>query len=84
MQHLKITSEQLTQLHFPRFGKHLNRLCLRQNNLTSPLPAEAFEDLEALRELDLYDNRLGSRVHDEEIAGCSKLTYVLSFLSNLL
>jgi protein phosphatase 1 regulatory subunit 7 len=76
LQHLKIISEQLTQLHFPRFGKHLNRLCLRQNNLTSPLPSEAFEGLEALKELDFYDNRLGSRVHDDEIAGCPNITYV--------
>jgi len=74
LQHLKVTSELLPQLHFSRFGKTLKRLCLRQNNLTSPLPAEAFQGLEALTELDMYDNRLGSRVRDNEIAGCSSLT----------
>jgi protein phosphatase 1 regulatory subunit 7 len=74
LQHLKITSEMLPQLRFPRFGNHLNRLCLRQNNLTSPLPSEAFEQLEALKELDFYDNRLGSRIRDDEIAGCPNLT----------
>lgn len=67
-------------LHFSRFGAHLTRLCLRQNNLTSPLPAEAFQGLTALAELDFYDNRLGSRVHDEEVSGCPNLTTLdLSF-----
>lgn len=80
LQHLKIVNDTLALLRFPRFGKHLNRICLRQNNLTSPLPAGAFEGLEALRELDMYDNRLGSRVHDEELAGCTGLTTLdLSF-----
>ncbi|KAI5452218.1 protein phosphatase regulatory subunit Sds22 [Naganishia albida] len=73
LQHLRLATENLLDLHFPRFGKHLQRLCLRQNSLTSPLPAEAFQGLEALEELDFYDNKLGHRVHDEELAGCPNL-----------
>ena len=78
LQHLRLSTENLLDLHFPRFGKHLQRLCLRQNNLTSPLPHEAFDGLEALEELDLYDNKLGHRVHDKELSGCLNLTYVIS------
>ena len=51
---------------------------MRQNDLTSPLPAEAFEGLSELDELDFYDNRLGPRLEDEEIKGCPNLTYVSS------
>lgn len=73
MQHLKLDSDSLPALNFPRFGSNLERLCLRQNLLASPLPAEAFQGLDKLEELDFYDNRLGSRVHDEELAGCPNL-----------
>ncbi|KAJ9122440.1 hypothetical protein QFC22_001865 [Naganishia vaughanmartiniae] len=83
LQHLRLASENLLDLHFPRFGKHLQRLCLRQNNLSSPLPAEAFRGLEALEELDMYDNKLGHRVHDEELAGCTNLTSLDLSFNNL-
>ncbi|KAG8713398.1 hypothetical protein FRC08_013292 [Ceratobasidium sp. 394] len=47
----------LANLRLPRFGPHLNRLCLRQNFI-----AEVGEGdigaLVGLEELDLYDNRL--------------------------
>jgi hypothetical protein len=82
LQHLRLATENLLDLHFPRFGKHLQRLCLRQNSLTSPLPAEAFAGLEALEELDMYDNKLGHRVHDEELAGCPNLQYVASLIES--
>ena len=74
--HLRLKSASLAQLNFPRFGTHLKRLCLRQNDLTSPLPTEAFEGLGELDELDFYDNRLGPKLEDEEVKGCPKLEYV--------
>lgn len=73
LQHLKLDSDSLLPLNFPRFGEHLERLCLRQNLLSSPLPAEAFQGLHKLDDLDMYDNRLGHKVHDEELAGCPNL-----------
>jgi protein phosphatase 1 regulatory subunit 7 len=39
----------------------------------SPLPADAFEGLDALEELDLYDNRLGHHVRDEELKHCKNV-----------
>ncbi|KAJ9100676.1 hypothetical protein QFC21_003721 [Naganishia friedmannii] len=53
------------------------------NNLSSPLPAEAFQCLEVLEELDMYDNKLGHRVHDEELAGCTNLTSLDLSFNNL-
>jgi len=47
---------------------------LRQNELSSPLPDGIFEGLENLEELDLYDNRLGPVVEDEELRGLGNLT----------
>ncbi|WVQ83209.1 hypothetical protein IAT38_005348 [Cryptococcus sp. DSM 104549] len=80
LQHLRLKTPFLTPLNFPRFGKHLKRLCLRQNELTSPLPVEAFAGLEELEEIDMYDNRLGPRVSDEELKGMSNVTSLdLSF-----
>ncbi len=76
LQHLKITNPQIQLLNFPRFHS-LKRLCLRQNNLTSPLPGDAFEGLEELEELDFYDNRLGSRMEESEIEGCKNIKWVL-------
>jgi protein phosphatase 1 regulatory subunit 7 len=76
--HLRLKSAALPQLNFPRFGQHLKRLCLRQNDLTSPLPAEAFEGLGALDDLDFYDNRLGPSMEDAEIKGCPNLRYASS------
>ncbi|WWC70835.1 uncharacterized protein I206_104787 [Kwoniella pini CBS 10737] len=80
LQHLRLKSSSLAPLNIPRFSKHLKRLCLRQNELTSPLPEGVFEGLSGLEELDLYDNRLGSRIGDEEVKGCENLTSLdLSF-----
>jgi len=73
-----LKTPQLVSLQFNRFNPHLKRLCLRQNDVTSPIPAEAFGGLDALEEIDLYDNRLGPRVEDDELAGCSNITYVLA------
>jgi len=47
---------------------------LRQNELSTPLPSDAFRDLDELEELDLYDNRLGPRISDEELRGCPNIT----------
>ncbi|KIR68608.1 enzyme regulator [Cryptococcus bacillisporus CA1873] len=78
--HLRLKTPLLVPLNFPRFGNHLKRLCLRQNELTSPLPSEAFTNLTELGELDFYDNRLGPLVTDEELAGCPNIsTLDLSF-----
>ncbi|BEI86868.1 hypothetical protein CcaverHIS002_0702140 [Cutaneotrichosporon cavernicola] len=78
LQHLRLENSSLLPLHLPRFT-HLNRLCLRQNELSSPLPADCFT-LNELEDLDLYDNRLGPRVEDAELKGASKVTSLdLSF-----
>lgn len=74
LQHLRLKTAQLIPLKFKRFNPHLKRLCLRQNDITSPIPGEVFEGLEALEEIDLYDNRLGPDVEDEELKGCSNIT----------
>lgn len=72
LQHLRLENSSLPPLRLPRFTG-LRRLCLRQNELESPLPAECLE-LPALEDLDLYDNRLGPRVEDDEVKGMSKIT----------
>ncbi|WWC62657.1 uncharacterized protein I303_105254 [Kwoniella dejecticola CBS 10117] len=80
LQHLRLKSSSLAPLNIPRFSTHLKRLCLRQNELTSPLPEGVFTGLSGLEELDLYDNRLGSRIEDDELKGCENLTSLdLSF-----
>ena len=40
----------------------------------SPLPEGIFGGLGELEELDLYDNRLGPTVGDDEVKGLNKLT----------
>lgn len=72
LQHLRLTNDSLPPLDLPRFTE-LTRLCLRQNELASPLPAECLK-LPALDELDLYDNRLGPVVEDEEMKGMPSMT----------
>lgn len=74
LQHLRLKNASLEPLRLGRFGKSLKRLCLRQNELSSPLPQGVFGDLEALEELDMYDNRLGPEVTDEEVKGLNSLT----------
>lgn len=81
--HLRLKTPLLVPLNFPRFGNHLKRLCLRQNELTSPLPSEAFTNLAELEELDFYDNRLGPHVRDEELAGCPNIRYVKGHLHRI-
>lgn len=73
LQHLRLHDSSLPPLRLPRF-KQLQRLCLRQNELSTPLPGEVFEGLDALTELDLYDNRLGPRVSDDELKGVKNVT----------
>ncbi|CAK9782488.1 L domain-like protein [Cutaneotrichosporon oleaginosum] len=78
LQHLRLENTSLPPLRLPRFTQ-LQRLCLRQNELSSPLPAECLK-LGALEDLDLYDNRLGPRVVDDELQGVPKVTSLdLSF-----
>jgi protein phosphatase 1 regulatory subunit 7 len=74
LQHLRLHTSSLPPLRFPRFTQ-LGRLCLRQNEISSPLPAECFM-LDAVEEVDFYDNRLGPRVEDVEVAGMKNLTCV--------
>ena len=78
LQHLRLKSASIPPLQLHRFSRHLKRLCLRQNEISSPLPAEAFRDLNELEDLDLYDNRLGPTVSDEELKGCPNVTCGLS------
>jgi protein phosphatase 1 regulatory subunit 7 len=72
LQHLRLKNESLPPLDLGRFTK-LQRLCLRQNELSSPLP-DVFGTLGRLEELDMYDNRLGPVVEDEELKGLDSLT----------
>lgn len=72
LQHLRLTNASLPPLDLPRFTE-LTRLCLRQNELSSPLPAAALV-LPALDELDLYDNRLGPVLEDDEVKGMPAMT----------
>ena len=76
LQHLRLKSVSLPTLRLERFSKYLKRLCLRQNELVSPLPCEALRGLTELDQLDLYDNRLGPRVTEDELSGCPNLTCV--------
>lgn len=73
LQHLRLKNTSLEPLEINRF-KQLKRLCLRQNELSSPLPPAAFGQLGELEELDMYDNRLGPTVEDEELKGLDSLT----------
>jgi len=81
LQHLRLKNTSLPPLEFSRFTK-LQRLCLRQNELSSPLPEGIFEGLGELEELDLYDNRLGPVVEDEELKGLGNLTCVWPLSTN--
>ena len=74
LQHLRLKSTSLPPLHLDKFGNHLKRLCLRQNEISSPLPPGSLNGLGELEELDLYDNRLGPRMTDEELRGCPNVT----------
>ena len=47
----------LENLRLTRFGKHLKKLCLRQNQISDLDPA-IFDELRELVELDLYDNKV--------------------------
>jgi|SRR6266702_2510411 len=47
----------LDRLRLPRFAAHLQKLCLRQNFI-STLDPEVFSLLTNLVELDLYDNKI--------------------------
>lgn len=73
LQHLRLSNTSLPPLELSRFKK-LQRLCLRQNELSSPLPEGLFDGMAELEELDLYDNRLGPVVEDEELRGVSNVT----------
>jgi Leucine-rich repeat (LRR) protein len=53
--HSRLSS--LERLRLPRFATHLQRLCLRQNFISS-LDPEIFSLLTKLVELDLYDNKI--------------------------
>lgn len=72
LQHLRLHNSSLPPLRLPRFTK-LRRLCLRQNELSSPLPGECF-DLPETDDIDLYDNKLGPRVSDDELKGLKNVT----------
>ncbi|ORX37337.1 hypothetical protein BD324DRAFT_579925 [Kockovaella imperatae] len=79
LQHLRLKTPTLCDFDLSQY-KSLKTICLRQNEISSPIPPEAFQGLENLVELDLYDNRLGPSVEDEELAGCSNVTSLdLSF-----
>jgi protein phosphatase 1 regulatory subunit 7 len=73
LQHLRLKNTSLEPLEINRFA-HLKRLCLRQNELSSPLPEGAFDNLGELEELDMYDNRLGPVIEDAELKGLNSLT----------
>lgn len=78
LQHLRLKNTSLPPLRLERFGSSLRRLCLRQNELSSPLPDGTFAGLSELQELDMYDNRLGPDVMDDELKGLGNLTCVSS------
>lgn len=67
----------LAHLRLERFGKHLKKLCLRQNFI-STLDPDIFSVLTELSELDLYDNKI------KHVGSCleslSHLEYVRSRL----
>lgn len=69
--HMRIRS--LAPLRLSRFGRHLQRLFLRQN-LISSLDATDFVALDELEELDLYDNRI--RTVGEALDTLRSLKYV--------
>jgi protein phosphatase 1 regulatory subunit 7 len=73
LQHLRLKNASLGPLEINRFT-HLKRLCLRQNELSSPLPEGVFDNLGELDELDMYDNRLGPIIEDVELKGLDSLT----------
>lgn len=72
--HLRIHSTR--SLNLPRFARTLQRLVLRQNQITKIRRAD-FEPLTELRELDLYDNLIE---HVGGLDNCTKLEVLdLSF-----
>lgn len=70
LQHLRLHNSSLPPLRLDRFTQ-LKRLCLRQNDLETPLPELKLPEVD---DLDMYDNRLGPRVEDAELAGIPKVT----------
>ena len=73
LQHSRLKTPALASFNFAQYTS-LKSLCLRQNEVTSPIPPEAFDGLGGLGELDLYDNRLGPTVEDEELKGGENVT----------
>ena len=73
LQHSRLKTPSLVSFNFAQYTS-LKSLCLRQNELTSPISPEVFEGLGGLGELDLYDNRLGPTVEDKELRGCENVT----------
>jgi hypothetical protein len=69
--HARISS--LSKLNLPRFAGSLQRLCLRQN-FVSTLDEEVFHTLTKLVELDLYDNKL--KTVGRSLDSLSQLRYV--------
>ncbi|KAL7279020.1 hypothetical protein ACG7TL_006853 [Trametes sanguinea] len=55
--HSRLSSASVSKLGLQRFGKHLKRLCLRQNFI-SHLDPEVFNALTAIEDLDFYDNKI--------------------------
>ncbi|KAI0303814.1 L domain-like protein [Multifurca ochricompacta] len=76
--HSRLSS--LDKLRLPRFAAHLQRLCIRQNFI-STLDPETFSLLTKLVELDLYDNKI--RHVGDALNGLSVLI-VLDLSFNLL
>jgi len=76
--HSRLSS--ISHLGLPRFAPYLRKLCLRQNHI-SVLDPEVLNKLEALEELDVYDNKIKSV--DDALITLSKLS-VLDLSFNLL
>ncbi|KAI0649258.1 L domain-like protein [Trametes meyenii] len=55
--HSRLSSATISKLGLPRFGKHLKRLCLRQNFITH-LDPDVFGPLTQIEDLDFYDNKI--------------------------
>ncbi|KAH9838427.1 L domain-like protein [Rhodofomes roseus] len=70
----------ISRLGLQRFGRHLRKLCLRQNYI-SQLDPEVIQTLVELEELDMYDNKIKSV--DDSLSALKKLS-VLDLSFNLL
>lgn len=68
--HLRLHSTR--RLNLPRFARTLERLVLRQNQITK-IRRSDFEPMTELRELDFYDNLIE---HIGGLDNCTKLEYV--------